>query len=244
MMDLQLNGLNAVVTGGSSGIGAAIVRTLAAEGCNVAFCARDRSRISAMLDSAESRPGSIRGDCVDVTDSDQFSAWLESLGPFDIYVANVSALSNDWGSALQTDIQATVNTTEAAIPTLLRSPHAAITYIGSKAASLISPGGGAYGPAKAAMVHYMRSLAARLLPAVRVNVVSPGDTLVPGGLWDKVRLDEPAKFEQVLQRNPMKRLATAEEVARVVAFISSPAASFVAGSNWYVDGGSTSHVQL
>lgn len=104
--------------------------------------------------------------------------------------------------------------------------------------------GAAYGPAKAAMVHYMRSLAARLLPSVRVNVVSPGDTLVPGGLWDKVRREEPAKFQQVLQRNPMRRLATADEVARVVAFVSSPAASFVAGANWYVDGGSTAHVQL
>lgn len=243
-MDLQLNGLHAVVTGGSSGIGAAIVRTLAAEGCKVAFCARDGSRITAMLDAADPQAGPIRGDSVDITDSGQFREWLASLGPFDIYVANVSALSNDWDTAIQTDIQATVNTTEAVIPTLLRSPHAAITCVGSKAASLISPSGGAYGPAKAAIVHYMRSLAARLLPTVRVNVVSPGDTLAPGGLWDKVRLEEPAKFEQVVQRNPMKRLATAEEIARVVAFISSPAASFVAGANWYVDGGSTSHVQL
>jgi NAD(P)-dependent dehydrogenase (short-subunit alcohol dehydrogenase family) len=59
-----------------------------------------------------------------------------------------------------------------------------------------------------------------------------------------VRLQEPEKFEKVLARNPMKRLATAEEVARVVAFISSPAAGFVAGANWYVDGGSVSHVQF
>jgi NAD(P)-dependent dehydrogenase (short-subunit alcohol dehydrogenase family) len=243
-VDLQLHGLKAVVTGGSSGIGAAIVRALAAEGCEVAFCARRPSGISAMLESAGSLRASIQGHSVDVTDSGQFSAWLASLAPFDIFVANVSALDNDWGAALHTDIQATVNATEAAIPILRQSPHAAITYIGSKAASLVSPGGGAYGPAKAAMVHHMRSLAARLLPAVRVNVVSPGDTLVPGGLWDQVRRDDPAKFEQVLKRNPMQRLATAEEIARVVAFISSPAASFVAGSNWYVDGGSTSHVQL
>ena len=48
----------------------------------------------------------------------------------------------------------------------------------------------------------------------------------------------------VVQRNPMRRLATPDEIARVVAFISSPAASFVSGANWYVDGGSTSHVQI
>lgn len=85
---------------------------------------------------------------------------------------------------------------------------------------------------------------ARLLPVVRVNTVSPGDTLFDGGLWDRVRREAPEQFERVLQRNPMRRLASADEVARVVAFISSPAASFVAGANWYVDGGSTAHVQI
>jgi len=64
-----------------------------------------------------------------------------------------------------------------------------------------------------------------------------------GGFWDNVRLKDPAAFDAVVQRNPMGRLATAEEIARVVAFISSPAASFVSGANWYVDGGSIAHVQ-
>ena len=90
----------------------------------------------------------------------------------------------------------------------------------------------------------MKSLALRLLPTVRVNTVSPGDTLPPGGLWDRVRLGEPELFQTVVQRNPLKRLATPEEIAQVVVFVSSPAASFVAGANWYVDGGSTNHVQF
>ena len=78
----------------------------------------------------------------------------------------------------------------------------------------------------------------------RCNTVSPGDTLCKGGLWDRVRTQEPGTFDKVLQRNPMQRLATPEEIARVVAFVSSPAASFVAGANWYVDGGSVNHVQF
>lgn len=94
------------------------------------------------------------------------------------------------------------------------------------------------------MVHYMKSLATRLLPTIRVNTVSPGDTLFDGGLWDRVSREEPEAFEKVIKRNPMRRLATAEEIARVVAFISSPTASFVAGANWYVDGGSVNHVQF
>lgn len=243
-MDLQLANLHAVVTGGSSGIGAAIVRGLAAEGCAVSFCARDPARIAATLRSVEALPGRVRAQALDVTDDKRCRGWLASLGDFDIFIPNVSALSGDWDAALATDIRATVDTTEAALPFLQRSAHAAITYIGSKASSLAAPNSAAYGAAKAAMAHYMKSLSARLLPAVRVNTVSPGDTLFDGGLWDGVRQHEPAKFAQVLQRNPLQRLATPEEIARVVTFVSSPAASFVAGANWYVDGGSVSHVQI
>lgn len=243
-MDLQLTGLTAVVTGGSSGIGAAIVRALASEGCHVAFCARDEERNAAMLRSVDSLPGKVQARVLDVSDKHAFEDWLAELGQLDIFIPNVSALSGEWEASLRTDVGATVDTTEAAVPFLIRSAHAAITYIGSKAGSLAAPQSAGYGAAKAAMAHYMKSLAARLLPTVRVNTVSPGDTLVDGGLWDEVRLREPERFEKVLTRNPMNRLATADEIARVVAFVSSPAASFVAGANWYVDGGSTGHVQF
>lgn len=241
-MDLQLTGLKAVVTGGSAGIGAAIVRVLAAEGCNVAFCARNQGRIDATLGSVEGLGGVVTGHALDVTDIARVKDWFESLGSFDIFIPNVSALSGDWNAAFRTDILATVDATEAAIPFLQRSKHGAITYIGSKASSMADAGN--YGAAKAAMVHYMKSLSLRLLPAIRVNVVSPGDTLFVGGVWDKLRLGAPDAFKGAVDRNPMKRLAGPEEIARVVAFVSSPAASFVAGANWYVDGGSLGHVQL
>ena len=243
-MDLQLAGLNAVVTGGSAGIGAEIVRALAREGCNVAFCARDQTRIDTFLSSVDSLPGAVRGRTLDIAASESFDAWLQELGEIDIFIPNVSALSDNWDLVIQTDIRATVHTTEAVMPFLLRSNHAAITYIGSKAGSLPANGEAGYGAGKAAMAHYMKSLSSRLLPRVRVNTVSPGDTLFGGGLWDRVRQQEPEEFVAVLKRNPMNRLATPEEIARVVAFVSSPAASFVAGANWYVDGGSVNHVQF
>jgi NAD(P)-dependent dehydrogenase (short-subunit alcohol dehydrogenase family) len=107
---------------------------------------------------------------------------------------------------------------------------------------MAAPRSASYGAAKAAMAHYMKSLSARLLPAIRVNTVSPGDTLVDGGFWDRIRQQDTAAFERAVARNPLGRLATPQEIARVVVFLSSPAASFVAGSNWYVDGGSTQHV--
>jgi len=243
-VDLRLCSLHAVVTGGSSGIGAAIVSALAAEGCKVSFCARTQQRVDSAVASMKHLPGSVSGRALDVSNEVELKAWLCELGAFDIFVANVSALSADWELAIATDIRATVNAVEAAVPILERSANAAITYIGSKAGSLAGPDSAAYGAAKAAMAHYMKSLSSRLLPHIRVNTVSPGDTLFEGGLWDSVRRDQPAAFERVVQRNPMGRLATPEEIANVVAFISSPAASFVAGANWYADGGSIAHVQM
>ena len=98
-------------------------------------------------------------------------------------------MSGDWEAAFRTDIRGTVEATEAAIPHLSSSRHGAITYVGSKASSLA--GAGAYGAAKAAVVYYMKSLSLRLLPGVRVNVVSPGDTLFEGGVWGKMRTEAP-----------------------------------------------------
>jgi NAD(P)-dependent dehydrogenase (short-subunit alcohol dehydrogenase family) len=243
-MDLQLKGLRAVVTGGSNGIGAAIVKILAAEGCNVAFCARNRARIDRTLTSLQGLPGHIEAAAVDVCQRADLAEWLAGLGHFDIFIANVSALSLDWADALRVDLQATIDCVELAVPYLQQSRHGALTYIGSKASSLSAPTSAPYGAAKAAMAHYMRSQATRLLPQVRVNVVSPGDTLANDGIWGRVQQNDPTLFSQIVARNPLGRLASADEIARVVAFVSSPAASFVAGANWYVDGGSTSHVQI
>ena len=204
-MDLQLHGLRALVTGGSAGIGAAIVRALAAEGCEVAFCARQPERLQACLADLQAAglPGALQARALDVCQPGAFEAWLEELGSLDILVLNVSALSSDWAQALDVDLRATVRCAEAALPLLRRSKHGALTYIGSKAGSLAAPNSAAYGAAKAALAHYMKSLSARVLPEVRVNTVSPGDTWVADGLWGRVQEQEPEIYARVLQRNPL-----------------------------------------
>lgn len=236
-MDLQLNGLNAIVTGGTGGIGGEIVKTFASEGANVAFCSRTRKNVNAMLSALSSYNVRVSGRVIDVTDDAAMRRWFEDLGTIDIFVANVSAISPNLNESIAVDIQATVNSIEAVIPYLHKSKHPALTYIGSLATGLTCYDSLGYGASKAAMTYYMHSLS-RVMAAegIRVNVVSPGTTLVTGGWWDKVHESAPEAFENTRKAIPMGRLGSGDEVARVVVFISSPAASFVAGANWFVDG--------
>ncbi|GAM75704.1 3-oxoacyl-(acyl-carrier protein) reductase [Vibrio ishigakensis] len=239
-MELNLANKNVVITGGSNGIGAEIVRTFAQEGANVWFCARNQLRIDKMCSSLGEK---VQGQSVDILDTNAFSRWIDSIPRIDIFVANVSPISDDWSEMVETDILGTQKSIELVIPKLLHSRSAAITYIGSKASSVTIAGANAYGAGKAAMAHYMKSLSLTYASKIRVNTVSPGDTYVEDGFWGKFKRENPQDFKQVIQRNPLGRLAKPEEVARVVTFISSPAASFVSGSNWYVDGTSTNHIQ-
>ena len=244
-MDLNLKDLTVVVTGGSSGIGAAIVQSFLHEGCHVYFCSRSSGKINKKLEEHSLENAKLQAKVLDVTDSEGFSQWLSEIGKVDIFVPNVSALSGDWDSALSIDIKATVANIEAVLPYLEKSQNAAITYIGSKASSFPTPGMDAYGAVKAAMTHYMKTLSKTLISKnIRVNTVSPGDTFISDGFWGAMKQNNPDIYDQTVLANPMGRLCTPEEVAKVVVFMSSPIASFVCGNNWLVDGAATNHIQI
>jgi len=171
--------------------------------------------------------------------------WLASIGNINIAISCVSALSPDWATSLKTDIRGTINVTEAVMPYLLKAENASFTWIGSKASSFVTPGFESYGASKAAMVHYIKTTAAKYTSdGVRINIVSPGDTFVEDGFWGQIKKDAPEIYESTVSSNPLKRLATPEEVASVAVFIASPKASFVSGANWHVDGGATAHITL
>lgn len=247
-MDLGLTGLKAVVTGGTAGIGKAIVETLLAEGCHVATCSRRRDRVDALLAQTAGAAGKVMGTSVDVTDEAAFADWTDTVaerfGGIDIFIPNVSAMPDKgWDEMMATDIKAVVGGTETVLPHLQRSEHASVVYIGSKASTFGTPGIEAYGAAKAATTHYMKSLALRMAgDGIRVNVVSPGDTFVEGGWWDAVGKERPEVYRQALAGNPMGRFGRPEEAARLVCFLASPAASFVSGAHILSDGASTRHV--
>lgn len=248
-MDLGLKGLKAFVTGSTAGIGAAIAQTLASEGCDVAICSRSQDKVDAMLQSLAAHRGRHIGRALDVTDSAALKEWIDAaadkLGGLDIFVANVSAMTTDWRKTVDTDILATVAGIEAALPHLQRSANGSVVYISSIAGVVGVPQLASYGAAKAAMTHYTKSLAMKLVKkGVRVNSVAPGDIMFEGGVWDRTQKENPEFFAKVLKRNPMGRLGTPQEIANAVAFLASPAASFVTGSHLIVDGGNTTHVHF
>ena len=253
-MDLGLQGLKAVVTGGTKGIGRAIVQTLAAEGVHVAFCARNADEVAQAAAAFSDYGVTVFGRAVDVGDGPALATFVadaaKALGGLDIVVANVSALAipNDeagWKSGFEVDMMGTVRLVNAAMPSLEASAHAAIVTISSVSAREIDFAAGPYGAFKAAIVHYTQGLAFHLAgKKIRANTVSPGNTYFEGGVWSSIETGDPALFRTAVELNPTGRMGTAEQVAAPVVFLASTAASRISGTNLVVDGALTRGVQL
>jgi 3-oxoacyl-[acyl-carrier protein] reductase len=253
-MDLGLKGLKAVVTGGTKGIGRAIAQTLAAEGADVAFCARNADEVAQAVKDFAGYGVKVSGRAVDVADGPALAAWVNDVatefGGIDIVVANVSALAiatdeAAWQRGFDVDMMGTVRLVNAAMPHLEKSGKAAIVTISSVSGREIDFASGPYGAFKAAIVHYTQGLAYHLAgKGIRANTVSPGNTYFPGGVWNQIETGNPDFFKMALGMNPTGRMGTPQEMANAAAFLASPAASFITGTNLVVDGALTKGVQL
>jgi NAD(P)-dependent dehydrogenase (short-subunit alcohol dehydrogenase family) len=253
-MDLKLSGLRALVTGGTRGIGRAVVEGLVAEGAHVAFCARNPDEVAATEQELRGAGATVVGSVVDVGDDAALPAWVsasaETLGGIDIVVSNVSALAipdtpENWAASLRVDLMGTVNLVNAAMPFLEQSPAAAIVTISSVSGREIDFAAGPYGTVKGALVHYTQGLAYQLAgKGIRANTVSPGNTYFPGGVWESIEQNDPGLFATALGLNPTGRMGTPQEMAAAVVFLASPISSFTTGTNLVVDGALTRGVQL
>jgi 3-oxoacyl-[acyl-carrier protein] reductase len=249
-MDLGLTGKVALVTGGSRGIGRAIVGRLAAEGCAVAICGRSSETLESAL--AELRQGgtTAHGVVADVTAPGEVERFVEesaaALGGMDLLVANVGgsaggslqeSTAQDWVQTFELNLFHAVRAIRAAVPYFERRGGGSVVTIASISGSKPAPRA-QYGAAKAGEIFLSSALALELGPKrIRVNTVSPGSIMFPGGGWAARRQREPEPFAAFEEREfPWGRLGTPEEVADVVAFILSERASWVNGANIAVDG--------
>lgn len=253
-MDLGLKGLNVLITGGTKGIGRQCAEIFAQEGANVAICARDNAGVTETIEALKGHGVTAIGRGVDVGNKNALASWVSdsaaALGGVDVVVANVSALAvaDDeaaWEAGFNVDMMHSVRLVNAAMPFLEKSSAASICLISSVSGREIDFTGPAYGAFKAALVHYAQGLAVKLAPqGIRANTVSPGNTYFEGGIWQNIEQNNTELFADALGMNPMGRMASPQEIARGVVFLSSPASSFTTGTNLVIDGALTKGVQL
>jgi NAD(P)-dependent dehydrogenase (short-subunit alcohol dehydrogenase family) len=254
-MDLQLSDKRVLVTGGTRGIGRAIVEGFLAEGATVGFCARDADEVSATQEAlGRSGSDSVTGSVVDVGDGDALAAWVEQaaadFGGLDCVVANVSALAipdteENWQASLNVDVMHTVRLVRAALPHLEQSDAASIIAISSVSGRESDFASGPYGTAKTAIIGYISGLALQLAEkGIRANVVSPGNTYFEGGVWAGIEGGNPELFEMAVGLNPTGHMGTPAEIAAPVVFLASPVASRISGTNLVADGALTRGIQL
>lgn len=264
-MSFQLNGKNAVVTGGSSGIGLATVELLVAEGANVAWCGRDEKRLSDSKDFILSRYPNANiytATCnvLDKTDVQAFADRVEKqFGGVDILINNagqgrVSNFENtqdeDWLKEIELKYFSVLHPIKAFLPALKQSNFGSITNVNSLLALQPEPHMIATSSARAALLNLTHSMAHEFSQYnIRVNSILLG--MVESSQW-KRRFAERSDLSQSWEEwigniakkrgIPMARLGKPEEPARALVFLASPMASYTTGSTIDVSGGFNKHI--
>jgi len=246
-MQLELTGRVAAVTGSSAGIGFAIARTLAREGCSVILNGRDAGRLEAAR-TATGAAAAVACDVAKEGGAAQFAKYLEDgYGRLDVLVCNVGSGRSvpafqeneaEWRRMMEINLLSTTLAV-AACRKLLSASRGAIVCVSSICGVEALGCPLAYAAAKAALNQYVRSAARPLArEGVRITAVAPGNILFPGSVWERKLAEDRRGVEEMLAREvALGRLGSAEEIADWVAFLASPRAAFATGSVHVVDGG-------
>jgi len=244
-MSGELEGVRALVTGGASGIGAAIARVLRERGAAVAVLDRDVSGVDVERDGVVAVRADVTDDAAVRT---AVATAVERLGGLDVLCNNagvgaqgdVTANDDDeWHRVFDVNVLGIVRVSRAALPALRASSRAAIVNTCSIAATTGLPNRALYSATKGAVLSLTLAMAADHLPeGIRVNAVNPGtaDTPWVARLLDVA--DDPEAERAALEaRQPHGRLVSADEVAHAVAYLASPLAGSTTGTTLAVDGG-------
>lgn len=241
MQHESLKGRRAFVTGGGKGIGAAIVKRLVAEGCDVVFSARDMASAAAVVESTGAKAVEL-----DVSDIQACHDTVSQHGPFDVVVNNAGVdqhafftktTFSEWQYLLNVNLQAVLATSHAALPAMQAAGFGRIINIGSEAGRQGSRGGSVYAAAKGGVIAFTKSLArenGRL--GITANVIAPGPVDTP--LLRTAVEEGGEKLLKAMEASTLLgRLGTPEEVAATVAFLASDEAGFITGETIGVSGG-------
>jgi NAD(P)-dependent dehydrogenase (short-subunit alcohol dehydrogenase family) len=238
-----LNGHRAIVTGGGGGIGAAVCRHLARAGAQVDVLDRRAEAAAAIAHEV----GGIPIEC-DIADQHSVARAVgvaaDALGGITDLVNNAGMGRNqplheysdeEWDLVVRVNLTGAFYCMRAVIPMLLAAGSGSIVNNASLNALRPLPGEAPYSAAKAGLVNLTMTAALEYAPAIRVNCVSPG--LIDTPLTEIVTAN-PAWVEAAQEGTPLRRVGSADEVAAVVAFLCSDAASYITGQNIVIDGGS------
>lgn len=249
-MDLRLEGKAAVITGGSRGIGRAIALRLAGEGCSVGICARNTEDLKQVVNEVRGQGVTACGVVADVGREGDIEHFVEEaateFGRLDLLVVNagphlggrlVKSTPDDWRKAFELHVIHAARAVRACVPHMKQAGGGAVVIIASISGWKPAPRP-QYGAAKAVEIYLAMELGRELASdEIRVNAVSPGSIVFPGGGWASLRERDPKRVDRFVERDfPFGRLGTPEEVADVVTFLLSARASWVSGTQVCVDG--------
>jgi len=248
-MNLELQGKRAIVTGGSRGIGLAIAKALATEGCSVGLVARGEEGLVRAAEEIRRLGAQVAYAAADVTDAQAHDAALarlvRELGGVEIAVANAGgsvpggvfdAADDVWRGQWELNFLSAARLLRGCAPHMEKAGYGSCIVV-SSISGLEAFGRPSYVAAKAALHGLTKSAAIEGAPkGIRVNAIAPGSILFPGGSWDRRRTETPDYYRQVEDSIPFGRLGTPEEIANVAAFVASPKASWVSGAVIVVDG--------
>ncbi|API60296.1 3-ketoacyl-ACP reductase [Tardibacter chloracetimidivorans] len=253
-MDLGLQGKKAIIVGAARGIGMATAEVLAREGCDLAITARSEDGVKDAVANLGKYGTKVIGKAVNVKKADDYKAWLawalDEMDGCDILVPISSAgggmgSEKYWHNAFEVDVMGPVRAVEAVIPGMTEKGSGSIVLIATTSAAEAMGGPQAYNAMKASLVTWGKQLALfHGKDGIRVNVVSPGPVEFEGGNWDMIKGTMEKFYQSQLRQQPTGRLGTPEEIARCIAFLASPAASWCNGSHLVVDGGFTNRTHF
>ncbi|KAL7248381.1 hypothetical protein ACSBR2_003157 [Camellia fascicularis] len=250
----SLTGMTALVTGGTRGIGYAIVEELAGFGATVHTCSRNEKELNERLQEWESKGYKVSVSVCDLSSRAQREELMKTVssvfdGKLNILVNNAASTllkkttettAEDFSKIMRTDVESPYHLCQLAYPLLKASGYGSIVFISSVAGVTALPAVSVYAAAKGAINQLTRNLACEWAKDnIRTNTVAPWAVKTTIMKPEEVEQSISDAYMQVMLRTPLRPIAEPNEISSLVAFLSLPAASYITGQVICVDGGYT-----